>query len=93
MVEGRMIGEAARLTAGCGNHEDIQVAVVVAGVSDPLAVRREVRVDLGAGTCGEPLRIATLAADGPNIAGIGEGDLVAADRGVADQQRSFLGPR
>ena len=82
-----MIGEAPRFAARGGNDEDVVVAVVVGGVGDPFAIGGKVGVAFRSDAGGEALRIAALAADGPDIARIAECDLVAADGGVPDQQR------
>jgi hypothetical protein len=83
----RVIGEAPQFTARGRDDEDVVVAVVVGGVGDPFAIGGEVGVAFGSDAGGEALRVATLAADGPDIARIAECDLVAADGGVPDQQR------
>src|ERR1700685_3746669 len=82
-----MIGESPGFAARRWNHEDVRVAVIIRREADPFAIRREIRVALRANARGEPLGIAAFAAYRPDIAGIAKGDLVAADRGMPDQQR------
>jgi hypothetical protein len=82
-----MIGKAARLATYSRNHEDVRISVVVSGVGDPLSIWRKVRVKLGSDTGGETLGITPFAADGPNIAGIAERDLIVANRWVTNQKR------
>jgi hypothetical protein len=74
-VEGELLGHAT----GRGNDVDLLVAVVLAGEGDPLAVRRELGEQLEPGMGGQPGRRPAGGRRGPQVAGIGEDDLVAVD--------------
>src|ERR1700690_1532762 len=82
-----MRGKSSRLAACRWNHENIWIAVVIGGECNPVTVRREKRVALGANARSEPLGIAAFAAHHPNISRVTKGDLVAADRRMPDKQR------
>jgi hypothetical protein len=85
-VDTGVIGQAAWLTTGRGNHVDIEIAVILAGESDLAAIGRVVRAELPADTAGQPAGLAAIAADGPQVAGIAEGDVRAAERGFLQKQ-------
>ena len=90
-IRGGMPGETLGLAPGGGDDVNVGVAIVVGGESDPLSVGREVGIALGADAGGEPLGIAAVVADRPDIAGVAEGDLFRAGRGMPDQQRLVRG--
>ena len=70
-----------------GHRIDVGVAVVLAGEGDGRSVRRVDRVGLDARAAGEPLRGAAVARHRPEIAGIHERDVRAAQRRLLEQQR------
>jgi len=82
---------AKRRAAAHGHDEDVGVAVVVAGEGHQRAVRREARIGLGARKAGQAQRVAAVAADHPEVIGVGEGDLRVTDRGLAQQTGSLGG--
>src|SRR5215470_15625466 len=71
-----MEGQAARFAALGRNYEDIGIAVVFPGESDPLAVGRKLRKILVAGIRSQAPGVAAGARSNPQVAGVGEHDLV-----------------
>ena len=84
--------QAARLPAAHGHYVHVGIAVVVAGEGDELPIGREVRAGFHARPHGEALRVRTVAVGQPDVAGIAEGQLVAAQGRLA-QQQGFGGGR
>jgi hypothetical protein len=86
---GRVPGDAAGNAPGCWNDVDVGVALEVGGVGDGGSIGREKGAgdDLAVG--GEPLGVAALAADCPDVVGIAEGDLFLAQRGTAQQEQGL----
>jgi hypothetical protein len=82
---GGVEGELLRHAAGRRDDVDLLVAVVLAGEGDPLAVGRELGEQLEAGMGGQAGRRAAGRRSGPEIAGIGEDDLVPMDVGKPQQ--------
>jgi hypothetical protein len=82
-----VIGEAARHAAFGRDHVDIEIAVVLAGKSDQLAVGRELGVGFDADATGELPRVAAIARDQPQIARIRKDDLGLAYRRALQKQR------
>ena len=82
-----MVSGPARDAARRWDDVHVNVAVVLARESDLRAVGREVRACLDAYARGQAARLAALARDDPEVAGVDEGDLRAAQSGAAQQQR------
>ncbi len=78
---GGVVGQLSRHPAARGHDVDLLVTVVLAGESDPLAVRRELRKQLLTRVCGQACRCAARARCHPQIAGVDEHDLVPVDVG------------
>ena len=70
-----MIRDALRNSAGHRHGEDVGVAVVLARERERIAVGRERDERLDALPAGEPVGDAAVAADGPEVARVGEDDL------------------
>ena len=66
------------------------VAVILPGERDPFAVVREAGEHLEAGMAGQLAGHAPLGIDGVEVAGIGEDQLVAVNRGKTQQPRFAL---
>ena len=74
--------------AACRGHGiHVRVAVVLAGEGDRRAVGRVDGIGLDAGTARQSLRGAAVARHGPEVAGIDERDVGAAERRLLQQQR------
>ena len=86
---GGMVGKTAWHAAGGRDDVDVAIAVVLAGESDHGAVGGEVRQSFEADVGGEAVRVATVAADRPEIAGVVEDDLRLADGGKSQQERGI----
>ena len=71
-----MPGDAARYSASRGNDVDIDVAVEMSAVGDLRAVRRKEGSGDYLAIGSQALSLAALAADGPNVIGVAEGDFV-----------------
>ena len=84
---GGMVGQAARDAAGSGDDEDISVAIEITGEGDQGAVGREVRKPFDASGRSEAAGVSAVAADDPEIVGVGEDDLRFAHRGKTQQER------
>ena len=82
---GRVEGELLRHAAGRRHHVDLLVAVVLPGEGDPLAVRRELGEQLEPRMRRDPARRPPLGRRRPQIAGVGEHDLVLVDVREAEQ--------
>src|SRR5262249_53927214 len=92
-VRAGVIRQAPWLTASGRNDVHVEVAVVLAGESDLRAVGRKVGAELQAGATGEPAGRASLSAHNPQIAGVAEGNVGLAQRGLLKQERFLrLGP-
>ena len=87
-----------RLPAGCqvmrrgtppadGIDVDVVVAVEVGRVGDLGAVGRVERAGVHIAVGGEALGFAALAADGPDVVGVAEGDFVLREGRIAQQER------
>jgi hypothetical protein len=90
----RVPGDAAGNAARGRDDVGVGVAVQVGRVGDPIAVGRVERTGATLAVGGEPLGLAALAANRPDVVGIAEGDLILAEGGVAKQggaARSSLG--
>src|SRR5258708_5990619 len=70
-----MVSQATRYAPRCGNHIDINVAIVVSRESDLAAVRRKDRISLEATTARKQTRLAPITRHQPKIACIGERDV------------------
>ena len=90
-VPPRMIGQPPRHAARGRHDEDIHVAVILAGEGDERSVRRKYRVGFHPRCRGEPLGLAAVARDAPQIGRVGKHDLCPAERRVPQQQVSSLG--
>jgi len=86
-VIARVVGQAPGLAAGGGDHEDIVVAIVVAGEGHAAAVRRKFGEAFLTRVGGQLAGHAALAGDDPQVPGIGEDHLVAVDVGMMQQPR------
>jgi hypothetical protein len=84
---GGMIGESPRHATSGGDHVDISIAIVFAGEGDHRTVRGKVREGLDADSRSEPMRIAAIAADDPEVIGVVEDDSRLAHGGKAQQKR------
>ena len=83
-----MGGEASR-NAALGRHdEDIDIPIILRGEGDQLSIRGEVGMSLGAGPGRQALGIPAVAADGPEVAGIGEDDPGLAQGRLPHEQRA-----
>ena len=85
-VRRRVPRQPLRHAAGGRDGVDVDVAVVFAGERDRGAIRREDRIGLRPGAARQPLCVSALARHGPQIAGIDERDLRAAQRRLLQQQ-------
>src|SRR5262249_54363464 len=63
----------------------VGVALVAGREGEPLPVRREGGMGLGAGAGSEPPHVAAAQVAGPQVPGVDEGDLPRADRRVGQQ--------
>ena len=66
-VRARMVSQAPGFAARGGDHVDVEIAVVIAGVGDHRAVRRKVRTAQQAGAGHQALGVAARAADNPDV--------------------------
>ena len=71
-------GQLARLAALGGHDVNIEIAVVLAGEGEPLAVGRELGEKLTSGMSGDAASYASGSRGEPDIPCVDEGDLVAA---------------
>ena len=85
LVVARMEGQPAGLAADGGHDVDVAVAVVLAGEGEPLAVGRELGVLLDAVAGCQPTRDAAVVVHEPEVALVGEYDLVGGDVGQTEQ--------
>jgi len=76
---------APRDAAGGRHHEDIHIAVVLAREGDGLAIRGEERGRFGARSVGEACGNAAAPRDRPQVAGVGEDNLILAHRGTLQE--------
>ena len=79
-------GDAAGNAAVGGNDVDVGVAEQVGGVGDLGAVGGVERSGHDMAVGGEALRCPALAADGPDVVGVDEGNVVPRERGIAEQE-------
>ncbi len=86
----RMPGQARRLAALHRHRVDVGVAVVVGGVGERLAVRREARERLLAAGRAEAHGDAALLRRQPDVAGVDEGDLRRRHVGLPQHARVDL---
>jgi hypothetical protein len=63
-MEGKLLG----LAAGCGDDEDVVIAVAVGGEGDPVAVRAVAGVDVAGCVVGEALDVGAVFIGGPDVA-------------------------
>ena len=91
-VHARVIGETDGIAPGRGDDVDVGVPVHRRGERDAGSVGREPGIGFGLRRGGQPARAAAGARRCPQVAGVLEGDLGAAD-GRAAQQPSALGRR
>ena len=77
--------------ACCRDDVRVCIAVQVGGVGNPRAVGRVERPRGHLTVRGEPLSLATVAADRPDVVGVAEGDLILRKRREAQQQRRLGG--
>src|SRR5690606_32632479 len=80
-----VVGDPARRAAGCRDHVDVDVAVVVAAERDFAAVRREAREGLLTCGRGQAVRHAALLRHDPDVAAVDESDVRGGNVGVAQQ--------
>ncbi len=78
--------DAPRDTTFRGGDVDVGIADEVGGVGDLGAVRRKKWTGRDVPIGGESLGVATLPADGPDIASVEEGDPILRERRVAQQE-------
>ena len=86
----RVPRQARRIAALHGHRVDVGVAVVVGGVGERLAVRREARERLLAARRAEAHGDPALLGRHPDVAGVDEGDLRRRDIGLAQHARVDL---
>src|ERR1039457_7168601 len=82
-----MRGDTLRLAARGGDHEHVDVAVVLSGKGDLRAVGGEYRVAFEAWIGGEAAGGAAFAGGGPEGACVGECDMRFGEGGVLDEDR------
>src|SRR5262245_20410578 len=82
--------QASRNSASRRYHINVRVAVILAGESDPFAVRRKRRVGFYADSRGKPRCLASFAPHSPQVAGVRKDDLGAAE-GRLLQEEVVLG--
>jgi len=80
-VRAGVIGETPGHPPRSRDHVDVGVPVVLTGEGEPRTVRGEDGPRLGAHGRRETPRLAAVAADDPQVLGVGERDLGAADGG------------
>ncbi len=87
LVRVRMVGQAPRDAPAGRDHEDVGIAVVLAGEGDERPVRRETRQALIPDVPRQAGGPASLAPDDPEVAGAGEDDVRPAEGRVLGQDR------
>ena len=82
-----MKGQLLCRAAAGGNDKDIEVAVAVAGKSDPLSIGREARIDVARFVHGQALDVLAVLISGPDVAEIAEDDAPGVVMRITHQPR------
>jgi hypothetical protein len=88
VIDSRMMGQPPGYSAPCGNHVDVDIAVVVARVRDHAPVGRKNGIALGSRAAGQQPSLAAIPWDEPEISGVSKRDMRFGQSGFLQQERT-----